>query len=395
MHGRSSSAQKSSFLVDALTSQLSAWNRSLLGDLTDGPVERSQCAVLSEYCVTFPRPMTGDPPARSRTPRAEIARVEQKGFHGWVVTVWKRGVEHQRRFAEESYASPSAAFAAGVRFRNRIVFGAGAAGGPSKKATGIPGISIGSVRTTSGRYVKHYKVSVYGADGKRRGPVFSWLKHGKKRALELAKKALKEGREEARRARRMPKKKTPSRTGDEESRLKSALALSKPTEHRNVRRVDHNHFHGYVVALRRVQARHQKYFSDGVRGGRRAALAQALEYRDALLAELPPPVRIHRRTRNPTGIPGVSLVNDRKRSGHIVPRFVAHWYNAEGRREKRSFSTLEHGFAGAESKAIQLRKEGVEKLIRDRKAMLLEELEERKRRRKKWNESRPNVPPPF
>jgi hypothetical protein len=61
----------------------------------------------------------------------------------------------------------------------------------------------------------------------------------------------------------------------------------------------------------------------------------------------------------------------------------------------RSFSTLEHGFGGAESRAIRARKEGVAQLIRDRKVMLLEELEERKRQRKKWHESRPNLPPPF
>ena len=366
----------------------------LLGDLTDGAVERCRYAVLREYCVTFPKSVNEEPPARSKTPRAEIERVDQEGFHCWAITVWKRGVEHKRRFAEASYASPSAAFAAGVRFRNRIVSGDGAAAGPPKGGTGIPGVSVGRVRTTAGRYVKHYKVSVYGADGKRHGPVFSWLKYGKERALQLAKKALKEGRAEARRARRLLKKKTPTRT-DDEARLKSALSPSKPTEHRNVRRVGHNHFHGYVVALGRLLSRHRKYFSDGVCGGRCAALARALEYRDALLAELPPPVRIHRRNKNPTGIPGVSLVYDRTRSGRIVPRFVALCHNAEGRREKRSFSTLKHGFAGARSKAIQARNEWVAQLFHDRKAMLLEELEERKRQRKKWRETRPSVPPPF
>ncbi len=328
-----------------------------------------------------------------RVPRADIERLDREGFHGWVVTVWKNDEERQRRFAEASYPSPSAAFAAAVRFRN--LTSSGAARGRPKEGTGIPGISIGSVRTTSGRYVKHYKVSVYGANGKRRGPVFSWLKHGKKRALELAKKALREGRAQARRARRLRKQKRSPTLTDEEVRLKSALSLSKPTEHENVRRVDHHHFHGYVVAIWRVQSRHQKYFSDGVCGSRRAALARALEYRDALLAELPPPVRIHRRTKNPTGIPGVSLIYDRTRSGRMIPRFVAYWNSADGRGEKRSFSTLEHGFAGAESNAIQARNEGVAKLFRERKAMLLEELEERKLRRKKWQDSRANVPPPF
>lgn len=326
--------------------------------------------------------------------RVEIGRVDREGFHGWIVTIRKNGLERLRRFAEETYRSPSAAFAAAVRFRNRIVSRNSFAADDREKGTGIPGISIGRVRTTAGRYVKHYKVSVYGADGRRRALVFSWLKHGKERALQMAQTALQQEREKVRRARRSLKKQ-PRPKKEEKDRLTSALERSKPTEHKNVRRVDHHYFHGYVVALGRAQSRCQKYFSDGVRGGRRGALAQALEYRDALLAELPPPIRIHRRTTNPTGISGVSFVNDRTRAGRIVPRFVAYWHRADGRREKRSFSTLEYGFAGAEAKAVRARERGIDQLILDRKAKLLEELEERKRRREKWRESRPNVPPPF
>ena len=327
-------------------------------------------------------------------PLAVMDRVDRGRFHGWLVSGWKNGEKVKRDFAEDSYRNPSWALVAAVRFRDSLVSGGGD-WSPSKRATGIPGIAIGRVRTTARRYVKHYTVSVYGADGKRRVRVFSWLKYGKERALELAKNALREGREEALRARRLKRQEKKAAEADGEARLKSAAARSKPTEHKNVRRVDHHYFHGYVVSLGRVGSRHQKYFNDGAGRGPRAALARALEYRDALLAKLPPPVRIHRRTSNSTGIPGVSLVNDRTRSGRVVQRFVAHWYTADGRREKRSFSTLEHGYAGAEASAIRARAEGVAKLLRDRKAVLLEELEERKRRRKKWNESRPNVPPPF
>jgi hypothetical protein len=159
--------------------------------------------------------------------------------------------------------------------------------------------------------------------------------------------------------------------------------------------VDHHYFHGYVVTLARAGSRHSKYFSDTTYEGRRAAraLALALEYYDALLAELPPPVRIRRKSNNSTGIPGVCLVYDRTRSGRVVPRFVAYWHDADGRGKKRSYSTLVHGFAGAESKAIQARNEGIARLIHDRKAMLLEELENRKREREKSAESRP-IPPP-
>ncbi len=326
--------------------------------------------------------------------RVELGRVDREGFHGWIVTVSRNGLERMRRFAEESHRSPSAAFAAAVRFRNRMVSGAGLAADLRDRGTGIPGISIGRVRTTAGRYFKHYSASVYGADGRRLTLVFSWLKHGKERALELAEKVLREEREEIRRARRQLKKKQGA-AKDRKADLTSAVERSKPTEDKNVRRVDHHYFRGYVVAIGRAQARHQKYFGDRVNGGRRAALERALEYRDGLLAELPPPIRIHRRTKNPTGIPGVALVHDRTRSGRVVPRFVAYWHCADGRREKRSFSTLEYGFAGAEAKAVRAREQGIDQLLLDRKAMLLEELEERRRRRKEWRERRPSVPPPF
>ncbi len=330
--------------------------------------------------------------SRGSAPRADIERVDREGFQGWVVTAWKDGIERRRPFAQEDYASPSAAFAAAIRFRNRVF--SEDPKDPSKPGTGIPGISIGKVRTTSGRVVKHYKVSVYGADGKRRYSVFSWLKHGKERALELAKNALSENRKEPRRGRDSRQQKRSSSAAAETAGRGAAPSRSKPTGYKNVRRLDHNFFHGFAVTLRREYSRHAKYFSDGD-GGRTAALARALEYRDALLAELPPPVRIHRRTKSATGIPGVALVRDRKRSGRIVERFVAYWHRADGRREKRSFSTLEHGFARAKAKAIATRKLKVAELIHDRKEMLLEELEVRKRRRTEWRARCPDEPPPF
>ena len=80
------------------------------------------------------------------------------------------------------------------------------------------------------------------------------------------------------------------------------------TKHQNVRRKDHHHFHGYVGRLGRVRSQLSKSFSDTACGGRGAALVRALEYRDALLAELPPPVRIDRKSNSSTGIPGVSLL---------------------------------------------------------------------------------------
>ena len=326
-----------------------------------------------------------------RAPRADIERVDEEEFHGWLVTVWKNGIEHKRRFGEAKSRTPSVVFAAAVRFRDRIISGAGWAR-TSKEETGIPGIRVGRVLTSAGRHVMNYTTSWYAANGTREVRIFSWLKHGKEEALRLAKRALREGRERTRRARRLLKKRKTANTRFK-ARSKSVQDRLMPTKHPNVRRKDHNHFHGYVVTLSRARSRLSKSFSDTTCGGRRAARARAHEYCDALLAELPPPVRIHRKTNNSTGIPGVGLVYDRTRSGRVVPRFVAWWNNGDGRPKKKSYSTIVHGFAGAESKAIQARNEGIERLIRDRKAMLLEEIENRKRQRDKSGKSRPSPSP--
>ncbi len=364
---------------------------SSFGDLTDGALAAIG-ELFSRKSMLHSRSMKGEATTLSkRAPRADIQRVDEEGFHGWVVTVWKNGIEHKRRIGEDKSRSPSVAFAAAVRFRDGIISGAGRAG-TSKEETGIPGIRVGRVLTSAGRYVMNYTSYWYAARGTREVRIFSWLKHGKEEALRLAKRALREGRERTRRARRL-RKKGKTANAHVEINSKSVQDRSMATRHPNVRRIDHHHFHGYVVTLWRVRSRVSKSFSDTTCGGRRAALERAVEYCDALLAELPPPVRIHRKSNTSTGIPGVSLIYDRARSGRVVPRFVARWNNADGREGRKSFSTIVHGFAGAESKAIQVRNEGVERLIRDRKAMLLEEIENRKRQRAKSGESRQSPPP--
>jgi AP2 domain len=320
-------------------------------------------------------------------------RVDRGRFHGWVVRGWKNGEKLKRDFAEESYTSPSMALVAAVRFRDSLVSG-GDDWSPSKRATGIPGISIGRVRTAAGRYVKHYTVSVYGADGKRRVKVFSWLKYGKERAPAgqerpeggegggLACATFEEAGEKAGRGGWQ----SPFEIGycALEAHRAQERSARGPSLLPRLRRVAGQ---GRVTPPEILQRRSRAGPSRLSRARPRIPRRHAREASSAR----PDPSTDH----NSTGIPGVSLVNDRTRSGRVVQRFVAHWYNADGRREKRSFSTLEHGFAGAESKAIRARNAGLAKLFRERKAMLLEELDERKQRRKKWQESRPNVSPPF
>ena len=56
---------------------------------------------------------------------------------------------------------------------------------------------------------------------------------------------------------------------------------------RNVQRVDHHHFHGWLVRLKRAGRNYEHYFHD--QGDRRAALARAITWRNETAARLPPP----------------------------------------------------------------------------------------------------------
>lgn len=72
---------------------------------------------------------------------------------------------------------------------------------------------------------------------------------------------------------------------------------------RNVQRVDHHHFHGWLVSLKRAGKRHQRYFHD--QRDPKAALERALVWRDRMALRLPPPRKFKRRyTLNKTGIIG-------------------------------------------------------------------------------------------
>jgi hypothetical protein len=303
-----------------------------------------------------------------------IKRVDEEGFHGFRVLYRAKGEERLRSFADEKEGSASKAFRAAVRFQLRLEIGAPV---PRRQEseTGIPGVMIGWTRTSARSVVMHYTASWYDENGRRVARVFSWRKYGKKRALELAAGAREKGLAEARRKRRLrgAEKPPPRRCS------KSLLDRSKPTKHENIGRADHHDFHGYVVRLTRAGARHSKYFSDKP-DGKAKALERAIEYRDAARAALPAPIRVHRRSRaSSTGTIGVVYSKERTRSGGWCERFSALWFEADGRRRKQSFSVGKYGYDGAKERAERARDEGVAKLLRDRKAMILAEIERRKR----------------
>jgi hypothetical protein len=132
------------------------------------------------------------------------------------------------------------------------------------------------------------------------------------------------------------------------------------TEHL-IRRIDHNHFHGWLVYITRRGKRLQKYFSDHPRG-RHDAKRRAKQFRDRLLATLPPPTRVKTRfSLNTSGIIGVTLSRHRTRAGRIAPRYRATWPTRDGKRATVSFSIGRYGKAEAFRLAVQAREQGLRK----------------------------------
>jgi len=128
---------------------------------------------------------------------------------------------------------------------------------------------------------------------------------------------------------------------------------------RLIRRYEHNHFRGWVVAAKRRGKRWIKYFSDRPHG-RREALLRARKYRDSLLKLLPPATKVKRTyVRNTTGEIGVALVKDRTRAGTVIWRYVAQWPTREGTRAKATFSVGLYGKQEARRRAIAARQGGL------------------------------------
>lgn len=132
---------------------------------------------------------------------------------------------------------------------------------------------------------------------------------------------------------------------------------------RNVQRVDHHHFHGWLVCLKRAGLRHERYFSD--EPGRRSALRSALRWRDETAEALPPPRKFKRRyVLNNTGVIGVHLARTRTRKGTPVRYYCATWIDDRGRSNKRSFSLAKYGELKARSLAVKTRREALADLLR-------------------------------
>ena len=136
-----------------------------------------------------------------------------------------------------------------------------------------------------------------------------------------------------------------------------------PRRPRNIRRVDHHHFHGWIASLKRQGRRYERYFKDSP--DRASSLARALDWRDQMLARLPPPRKFKRSyVLNTTGVVGVTVSRERTRSGRVFRRYRAACYDETGRERRRSFSIARYGAAKARALAITARKDAIEAALR-------------------------------
>lgn len=132
---------------------------------------------------------------------------------------------------------------------------------------------------------------------------------------------------------------------------------------RNVQRVDHHDFHGWLVCLKRAGRRYERFFRD--KTDRKATLGRALAWRDQMAARLPPPRKFKRRSAlNKTGIVGVHLARGHTRKGTRVRRYCATWVDDTGQARKRPFSVMKYGAERAFDLATRARRKALAALLR-------------------------------
>lgn len=125
-------------------------------------------------------------------------------------------------------------------------------------------------------------------------------------------------------------------------------------KHKHISRVKTGNTDGWQVRLRRQGQSHSKFFSLKKHGDEEAALAAAIQYRDALLEIAPPPA------------PSAAVVN---KSADVGVRYYkqgdswqAQWVGGDGKRKKRHFSVKKHGALRAKQLAQMARMRGIARL---------------------------------
>ncbi len=145
--------------------------------------------------------------------------------------------------------------------------------------------------------------------------------------------------------------------------------MKKPAASRRIRRIDNdsNGTHAWGVCVQRHHAISTKMFSDGVWGGKRAALAAARAWlAQQMQADAEYEHQLWRRnglrTNNRSGVVGVAR-HERKPPSTGAAFWLASWVDENGKSRKRKFSVLRWGERGAQRMAIDERDEGVRRAV--------------------------------
>jgi AP2 domain len=132
------------------------------------------------------------------------------------------------------------------------------------------------------------------------------------------------------------------------------------TRHKGILRLEYpeRHLVGYRVVVGWNGERHTKYFSDRTYGERIAALAEAIEWRNAVEKKIGKPrtdqpiVGTVRRSKTKSGIVGV-----RRHTINHTSYYSAQWSTIDGRKTKK-YSVTKYGENQARRLAIKARKAG-------------------------------------
>lgn len=132
--------------------------------------------------------------------------------------------------------------------------------------------------------------------------------------------------------------------------------------------IEERRTHGYMVRMARQGIRHQKFFSDMKYGGKKKALATAMNQQAVWSEELPLRQSSKDRltSRNQTGRVGVYIAASQDTADQTHQAFCASWTDADGRRWKINFSVQRYG----KKKAWQLACLAREKMTTNRNHLL-------------------------
>jgi hypothetical protein len=278
-----------------------------------------------------------------------VRRLDKPNFHGWLVTVKRRGRHvFSETFSDSHYGDSQRALERALLRRDEVE---SALPPPThlntkksrRNRSGTLGISL--VERRRGDRCHRYWVAHWTElDGRKVSKMFAESIHGPE-----------EARQRAIAARREAARRILGATGVRPWFQKPDRAAT----YRNVVRIESAGSGWFVRVMRR-----SAYFADSDHGGRSGALARALECRDAFELEHPPLPRLGRPPRSGTGILGVYRF-ERVRSGRRLRYYVAHWAELDGTPGYRTFACSKYGAAGARALAISARHEAVARIRRE------------------------------